>query len=677
MIDRAKQALWAAALTLVASAFALPAGSAQAQSKRVTLQVLVISADDVGTAAFKAGLDEGLVPYTEVKLAQAGRPLINDAFLADPATFASPRRAKFQAVVLPNEAPAGLSAAERDALRAFEREFKIRQLDAYVYPSPAVFLNWPQNPGYIGAFDGLTAQVSAAGRSAGFSYLNGPVPFEDLSPSISESYGALALPLASDPVTRRSFSPLVELPIPGSASSGVVVGVFNDDGREEMVLTVAVNAFQLAQQVLFPGMLEWLTYGTHLGAERSYLSVHIDDVFLSDSRWSADLNCTVEDAGCAATDPDVLMTAADVDYLVAWQQRQGLKLDLVYNGAGYDEAIAAAGAYPLGARLLAQKSQFRWVNHTYTHAYLGCVQDLTVNPFRCRTDAAGKIMWASFQTLYDEINNNISFAGRNGLAIVRGELVTGEHSGLRRAPQEPSDNPNLAGALDWLGIGYLGSDSSREHDPRVIGRNTLTVPRYPMNIYYNTGKKTEAADEYNWLYTAASAGGGGICENNPSSSCIPPLDTATGFDSYIVPQEARATLLHAVANDPRPHYAHQSNLAEDRILYPVLDKAIADYRNIFASSAALVNPTLTQAGDELKNRTAWKSGRASTTAYVEAGRVYLRGTALLSSTNVPFTAPAGSTGGGLSSYAGKQTGWTAVSAVGTQIALPATVLLGR
>ena len=69
-----------------------------------------------------------------------------------------------------------------------------------------------------------------------------------------------------------------------------------------------------------------------------------------------------------------------------------------------------------------------------------------------------------------------------------------------------------------------------------------------------------------------------MCENNPLSTCIAPLDTNTGFDSYIVPLEARMMLLHIVSNSPRSHYAHQSNLAEDRILYPVLDQTLAKYK---------------------------------------------------------------------------------------------------
>ena len=38
------------------------------------------------------------------------------------------------------------------------------------------------------------------------------------------------------------------------------------------------------------------------------------------------------------------MTPADVDYLIQWQNTNKLKLDMVYNGGGYDGAIAAERA---------------------------------------------------------------------------------------------------------------------------------------------------------------------------------------------------------------------------------------------------------------------------------------------------------------------------------------------
>jgi hypothetical protein len=664
-----------AAAAFCTAALASPSLGA-AQTKRIQLNVLVLSAGDTGTEMVRAGLDEGLVPYTVVDLNAAGRPVINAAFLADNPS-SNVRRAKFQAVVLPSEAPSQLSQAERAALAAFEREFKVRQLDTYVYPSPAVGLNWPGNPGYIGALDGMTGTVNAAGKAAGFGYLAGPLPVEDVSQSVLESYGYLSTPLPADTVNKRSFTTFVDMPIPGAGTNGVLVGVYTDNGREELVITGSMNQYQLQQQLLFPGILNWLTYGVHLGTERNYLAVQVDDVFLPDARWSSANNCTVgDDCPTTVTAPDILMTPADVDYLVTWQRTNGLKLDMVFNGGGYDAAVQANGSYPLGTRLLQNRSQFRWINHTYTHLNLGCIKDFSVTPWRCATSAGGAVQWVSYADAYDQINKNIQFAFWNGISIRNNELVTGEHSGLRRTPQEPSDNPNLVRALNALNIRWAGSDNSREPVQRAVGEAT-TVPRYPMNIYYNTGTRAEAVDEYNWIYNSAANGGSGLCESNPASTCITPLDPATGFDTYILPNEARVTLSHVLANSPRPHYAHQSNLAEDRILYPVIDRTLASYKSYFATTAPIVNPTHTEAGTEIARQRAWTTDRTRVSGYIQGGSLVLTGGSLLTSITTPLTLPSGA-GGSLSTYGVNKTGWLNVGGLlSTNITLPTSVAYAR
>ncbi|HKU40669.1 MAG TPA: hypothetical protein VJR89_21055 [Polyangiales bacterium] len=642
-------------------------------ARRVNLNILVLSAGDVGTETFKAGLREGGVPFTEIDLRVANRQKITDAYLSDAASLFV-KRGKFQAIVTPNEAPANLSAAEVTALAKYQREFKVRRFSAYVFPNAAVGLG---TVAYSGPFDGFTATVNSTAKSNYFNYLNGPVPFENNAAEIAETWGYLAQPLAADTVNKRSFASYVDVPIPATSTSGVLLGVYTDNGREEMVLTCAINQYQFQQQALFQGILNWLTYGVHLGTERNYFTMHIDDVFLSDARWSTASNCTVGDDCPVDVDaPDILMTPADVDYALAWQASNSFKLDMVFNGAGHTEAIATAGSYPLGTRLLQVKGSFRWINHTHTHMYLGCIQDFSTIPFHCATDAAGKILWTTYADVDAEIDQNIAFATQNALPFTRSELVTGEHSGLRRAPQEPSDNPNLATALNADGIAWIASDNSRESTVRSIG-NARTLPRYPMNIYYNTGTKAEAVDEYNWIYNSVADGGSGLCENNPSSTCIAPLDPATGFDTYIVPLEARIAMLHVLTNSPRPHYAHQSNLAEDRILYPVLSKLLGDYRRVFSAATPVVSPTMTQAGTELKNLADWETTRSRVTGYVQSGQLTLSVSGS-GAVNIPITVPAsgGAVPATVVNYGGYRTGWRSTSSSAT-ISMPSSVGYAR
>ncbi len=227
----------------------------------------------------------------------------------------------------------------------------------------------------------------------------------------------------------------------------------------------------------------------------------------------------------------------------------------------------------------------------------------------------GRHLWVGRAELSAQIRDNHDWAVRKGIAVDRSELVTGEHSGLKTLPQQPVDNPNLAGALADNGVKWTGSDNSREPQQRTVGTATgaaKTVPRHPVNVYYNVGTAAEMADEYNWVYTSRADGGSGICESNPASTCLPaPLPVATGYADHIVPQEARTALSHVLGNDPRPHYVHQSNLAEERLLYPVLDRVLADYRGLFAPSAPLVNPAQRDVGTELTRRAAWDQALAA------------------------------------------------------------------
>ncbi len=97
------------------------------------------------------------------------------------------------------------------------------------------------------------------------------------------------------------------------------------------------------------------------------------------------------------------MSAADVAYVVAWEQQTGIKLNLAFNGVGACTAPTAAdessavctgsvtdpggtyadpgqtvdSSYPddqgLINALLADKADFNWINHTWSHQFLGCI----------------------------------------------------------------------------------------------------------------------------------------------------------------------------------------------------------------------------------------------------------------------------------------------------------------
>ncbi|MGF0172112.1 hypothetical protein ACQF36_16925 [Streptomyces sp. Marseille-Q5077] len=646
-------------------------GAAAAGEPRIDLRVLVVDNGDAPVQAITAQLKSTGIPYTTVDLTDADRPTVTAAFLSD--TVNGTPRAKYQGVVLPNEAPFGEGSAEQTALESYERTYGIPQVDAYTWAHPGVGLDYTSEGGWAGSLDGQQASVTDQGRAGYFGYLDGAFAFEDNDPSVLESYGFVARP-------RTGFTSYVDVPVPGGSGRGSLVGEYNNDGRRQLVVTFAYNQYQQQFRVLARGIVEWLTQGVHLGQARNYFAVHVDDIFAPDARWDTERNCTPGDIDCVGgggeETPPIRMTAEDAVRAAQWQREQGFKLDMVYNaGSGEEWKSENGGTDPLADRLLADKAQYRWINHTYTHPFLGCVQDTSTVPWSCAKNADGSTRYMSRADISAQIRDNHNWGVNKGLPLDRTELVTGEHSGLKILPQQPDDNPNLARALADNGVKWIASDNSRDPAQRPVG-TALTVPRHPMNVYYNVGTEEEMTDEYNWIYTSTADGGSGICENNPASTCLEdPLDPATGYDEYIVPLEARTALGHAISNDPRPHYAHQSNLAEDRTLYPVLDKVLADYRALFADNTPVENLAQSALGTELQRRAAWQSALAkgSVTAYRIGNTVTVNAP---SGTQIPVTAPQGTVKQLLigttafgTPYAGERSAWTTPGLLQTALKL--------
>ncbi|GAA3237177.1 hypothetical protein GCM10020256_56460 [Streptomyces thermocoprophilus] len=167
-------------------------GAAAATQPRIDLKVLVVDNGDSSVQAIAAQLRSTGIPYTTVNLNDPGRPVIDAAFLAD--TVSGTPRARYQGVVLPNEAPFGAGSAEQTALETYERTYGIPQVDAYTWAHPEVGLDYTTEGGWAGSLDGRQAFVTAAGKAGPFGYLDGAFAFEDVSPTVQESYGYVARP---------------------------------------------------------------------------------------------------------------------------------------------------------------------------------------------------------------------------------------------------------------------------------------------------------------------------------------------------------------------------------------------------------------------------------------------------------------------------------------------------
>ena len=366
----------------------------------------------------------------------------------------------------------------------------------------------------------------------------------------------------------------------------------------------------------------------------------------------------------------IRLTPEDITFAEQWQAAKNYTFTLAYNG------FYAAPDDPLTQSLVAKKASFRWLNHGLEHLYQGCVQDFSVIPWRCATDASGNIVWLSQEQVFNEINANIAVANTYGLPINPKEYLSGEHSGLFLTPQQPIDNPNFVAAVSQAGLTTIGADASREPAPRPVG-TAMTAPRHPTILYYNAATVAQEVDEFNWLYTTRANGGSGYCEDNPAvATCVAPLDEA-GFMSTIIPNDAAFNLGFILSNDPRPFYAHTSNMGGDRIIYPLVETMLNMYRAAFTSNTPLLNLTLTEVSEAFAQQSAWAADGMTeaprATASITSGTITIRNSG---NSPVPLTAPTGTavSGATLEAYGGEMSGWVPAAPSTTAVVPGAPVI---
>jgi hypothetical protein len=398
-----------AALVAVTAAFVVPTVLAATPNhvlptQRIDARVLLISADgsEPGFGAWKAELAREGVPY-DAFVAYTGpnaatKNTLTDGMLADYGA----NRAKYDAVILSTgdlghsvAAPGGgtsflsaLTDAEWSSLARFERTFGIRQISDYTFPSPAHGLNSVAGGAKQ---DGSVATLTAAGKAA-FPYLKSQVPIADDSPTVDEAFG-----YQSTPTSAANFQTLLTGP---NNSSYLGIYTHPDDGREEMVMTVASNENQIHAQLLRHGMVNWATRGVFLGYQRNYLELQVDDLFLGDDVWDPTTHTTNYAANAR-------MSPTDVANAATWSKTNGIRLDFAFNGGGV--ALNGGASDQLLPAIKANKDAFGFINHTWDHPNLDC---------------------SSTNYIGSEIAQNITWAQQQGIPITPTEVVTGEHSGL-------------------------------------------------------------------------------------------------------------------------------------------------------------------------------------------------------------------------------------------------------
>ncbi len=158
----------------------------------------------------------------------------------------------------------------------------------------------------------------------------------------------------------------------------------------ELSLFFDYNYAQLQWLLLAPGLINWVTQGTHLGEYQNYVEMDIDDTFTPDDSWDT----TTHEIDYADGD-SLRMTPEDVVTAAEWSQANNFRLDQLFN---YGSTVAAqagdldfagstvdsgvAGPDPLLAQFQATDpttgkpyaDDFGWISHTYDTPYLdvGC-----------------------------------------------------------------------------------------------------------------------------------------------------------------------------------------------------------------------------------------------------------------------------------------------------------------
>ncbi|HYV15898.1 MAG TPA: hypothetical protein VE972_07750 [Conexibacter sp.] len=231
-------------------------------------------------------------------------------------------------------------------------------------------------------------------------------------------------------------------------------------------------------------------------------------------------------------------------------------------------------------------------------------------------------------------------------------------------------NPNFSNAIRDTGVRYLGADASKPYPvtptsttgpvwpagAQFIDGTARVFPRHPTNVYYNVATRAQELDEYNFLYLPPSLGGG--CVESPTNTCR--TSPATWED--VVAAESQRIFGLMMGNDPRPHYFHQTNLAESdqaegAVFYPVLDAALATYNRYFNSSAPIVQLLPTALAVLLGRQDAWATASTgSVVGYVEGSRV-----TVVNRTAAAVQAPITGTEAG-TVYGGSRSGWVGFAA---------------
>ncbi len=538
---------------------------------------------------------------------------------------------------LPNFTSA-FTAAEWNALAAYEASFRIRQVTDYTSTvgGPSSYCLSYTGEQATSPSNLVTGTLTSAGQAV-FAYLQ---PNVSIPINYSYVYKALA-----DPTNTANNNTLVPL-VTASDGSILVSTCTFADGRENLAMTFANNPNDgpdvnfLHSLLLSYGVVNWVTRGHFLGTRHPTQDIQPDDLYLADDIWNPSfyvayaqqtntlpyvnpgIDCV---GGTPQQCPTVRNTGSDVTFWVNWQKSSGVtavapqfRFEFPFVGEG------ETGIYDpdtLSPAMDTAQPNFNFVSHTYTHLNLdqNCVTFSTTFPETCT-----KYQAPTVSQIVTELNKNHKIATTDvGFDnYFKDSFVNPDISGLSSA--------NAQQALRQFGIKYQISDSSRpgQNNPspnagiyNALQPSILEIPRRASNLFYNLYRPDDWVAEYNCFYYQ-----GGIVVNGQTVHCgdatfdqfrylTAPIDYAG-----IIDHESNALLSYLLKWDIDPIMFHTPNLqqyqAGSTLLTDLLNATFQKYRALY--QLPVRNLPQHQVGIEMANRMAY-NGSGITASMVPCG----------------------------------------------------------
>jgi hypothetical protein len=616
--------LLSGAIWLALAAVAPPAFSDNA----VKLRILVITtgeeAEDLGFAYIKPVLDEMGVPYDVLNAEKQDLTL---ATLASSLAGAGCRAedmgcvGNYNGIILTDaDLVPNFTPSEWDMLHDYQKNFGVRE--AVLSGWPATYSD-PQSPHGIYLDYGLVYSssgndydarwtVPAAYSKEIFEYVNKDSPFPI-------TYFAFATNPRNDTNGLRDGSiPYVE-PVLRTRNGEALVSIVRymmpsqaTPVREVMISTITNAPFLIHSKVLAYEFVNWATHGVFVGSRFVHMAAHVDDLFCRSRLWDIALNKDNPANTYRLNSDDINNTVRKQRAFRAAHPVAGnFKLDFAFNGFG---AVIDPNAMPLTANLredlvaasVANKGEFRFINHTFTHAIMdkaptpadaACDYATFTDVARVRAEITrNRIVWELLDLPERTQNDRVLISGgHSGLKDSKCTVYPALHPDMFDVQADDitfdagGTNPLFLEAAAQAGVDYFAADSSqraqnieqyitRYEDGRQI--NQLVLPRWPTDIFYNVTNPVQLEDEYNYIYHGRYVDVG----HNPCE--IPDAICSPRNYAEILMAEADIALRRMLTFNKWPHFFHQANLARydesgNTLQFDWLNAVFSEYERVF------------------------------------------------------------------------------------------------